>query len=355
MIKIRLPFKKKPREKPEKPAEPKEAKGKPQPRPKDVFYREPEAPTSLYELWPRKPKTIFIGGSKGGAGKSFIASALAHIAACHNPGKKVFAVDLDLDNKTLSDRLTPPGAIESLIAKLMRQKTSDYLNTASVLWKGVIDRDVVIVGFNYPTTSCTGRQMKCMIRLVPAYNVVREATLKRNLQGLHYMQLQEGIRALHEYLSQGDTIAIYDGKQKSNIGIEYEPVYNYMIHNADVFVLVTEPPYLTLSRVLGPYSEVTDKLILVVNKYKPAYRDHVKILMEDALNAGIPVFIIPYDPEADKIYSQHMRPASFMLKLKASIHIGALAYYLRLIDEKSCQLSECCKVYRRILSLYKLG
>ena len=304
-----------------------------------------------------------MGSGKGGVGKSFISGSLITTIAALGPlNKKVYGVDLDLDNKTLSSRLPPPGAIDALVKKLIKARLK-YLNLADILHQGVVPTDgYMIPRFKGRTLSCNQQPIPYSFNLIPTYDVLRTTEQMTVLRQLDSRLLREGIDALLTYFLQKtnkgeDFVAVFDGKQKSNIGIEWEPLYRLMIEQTDLFILVTEPPYLTFSSVTMPYKRFLDKTIIVVNKAEPSHMDKILLLVRDAVTHNVPVFIVPKDSSDEVIYNNNFQfPPAVSLKRRTSLYIMGLALFLNLLDEELLSQSGCIepvyRLLRKIGSLY---
>ena len=304
----------------------------------------------------RRPNLIFVGSGKGGVGKSLLSSNLVVIASALSRAD-VYAVDLDLDNYTLSKVLQPEGSISKLIAKLQAAGIDDYLNLASILRNGVVQRGVVIPVMTATAFACNGTQLRIKYRLIPAYNVLHQKEQEVALRSLTPRLLLSGIHALVDYFNEKratnkDIIVVFDGKQKSNIGIEYEPLYRLMIDYADVFILPVESPNLSFSDIIAPYKNVLDKLIIVVNRAEPAIRDRVQALIRDAIDRNIPVFLMPKVPaDGDLFRNFYTPPAMKSLTRPTALHAMAIAYFLNILDDELVKMYGCTQVYR-LLRMY---
>jgi len=312
-----------------------------------VVARQVERPaTYATGRFKTKPRMVFVGSGKGGAGKSFIASNLAYILAAHLPESvPVFAVDLDLDNYTLSKVVLPKDLRAKLIGRLVKEGRN-YLNVADILDEGVVAGAVVLAS---PVSifTCGGAQIAPRIRLIPAYHVLRETSQIARLKGLDALRLREGLNHLIDYLQGKNAVAILDGKQKSNLGINYDPLYKVATERADVVILVTEPPYLSFSSITAQYTDIYDKLVIVVNKMNLAFKGQFRILVSDAARHDVPVFVVPESKEDADVYSRELAPPATNLASKTALYVGALAMYLNLVER--CD-TKCCGKYEEILS-----
>lgn len=319
-----------------------------------------EKPLALGEVPKLKaPHVIFVGSSKGGCGKSFITSNLVVVTSALSSKKLVFAVDLDLDNYTISEVLPPPGVWASLEARI--QKTGvRYLSVADIIHEGSVDTTRMIPKFRAKTFTCSGAQYEYEFRLVPAYdyNILRRREQMTILRSVDSRLLRKGVEVLLEYfrgrINRGDdVVAIFDGKQKSNVGIEYEPMYRLLIDEADLFILVTEPPYLNFNQLTVPYKRALDKMMIVVNKADRASSEQITLLAADALSKNVPVFVVPLIEEEGKLYSSTERkaPAAVRLNMKSSLYVMAMAYMLDLLDDTLINNSGCVEELSRLLTL----
>lgn len=311
-----------------------------------IIVRKVEKTIEVSDRFKTTPKLIFVGSGKGGVGKSFISSNLAYILASHITGKKsVYGVDLDLDNITLS-MVLPPADIYAKLKKALITNDIDYLNVADILDEGITGKKYV---FSFPVKifTCGGTQVSPKIKLIPAYHELRKKKQMIRLRELDVLRLREGLMSLMDYLQEKDGVAILDGKQKSNLGINYDPLYKVAKERADVVLLVTEPPYLAFSSITAQYRDILNKTIIVVNKMESTYTNHLSVLISDAIRYEVPVFIVPFSKEDSTSYSHKLTPPSVNLKTRTSKFIGAIASYLNLIE--NCDTG-CCEMYEEILS-----
>jgi len=303
----------------------------------------------------RRPRLIFVGSGKGGVGKSLIASNLVIVASALGKSN-VYAVDLDLDNYTLSKTLQPPEFARKLVERLHEAKIEDYVNLATVLRTGVVPKGSFIPVVSRLTYACNGAQVQVKYRLVPAYNVLKQREQEVELRSLTPRLLHYGVEELLNYFKAkiaegGEVTVVFDGKQKSNIGIEYEPLYRQMIEHCDVFLMPVEASALSFSEIVAPYKNIMDKLVLVINKVEPALQDRVLALMEDALDRNIPVFLMPTVPqEGDEFRNQYTPPAARSLTKVTAVYTATIAYFLNLLDDSLIQMYGCEAVYRKLRS-----
>lgn len=341
-IPFRLPFTR--RRKEEKPGGAEERERKPG---MPVVARGVErVATRITERFRTRPGVVFVGSGKGGSGKSFLASNLAYIAAVHLPEEvPVYAVDLDLDNGTLSMVLTPPE-IEAKLRERLASSHVDYLNVADILDEGVVGGKLIF-SFPFKAFACGGSQVVGKIRLIPPYHELRKKSQMIKLKELDVLRLREGLNSLIDYLREKRGIAILDGKQKSDLGINYDPLYRVAKERADVVLLVTEPPYLSFSDITAQYTDIMDKLVIVVNKVDASYADKLMILVSDAVRHEVPVFVVPLSKLDAELYSRKLTPPAENLSSKAARFIGAIAMYLKLVER--CD-TKCCEYYEAVLT-----
>jgi len=343
MVKLNIGLfgKKKPKEeaKKERKEEPKAKSEMP------IVYREVNKATAISERYKITPKIIFVGSGKGGVGKSFIASNLTYIVAAHSKNRPVYAVDLDLDNSTLSMVLPPPDVYDRL-KRALAQTEIKYLNVADILDEGVVEKSRLF-SFAPRIFTCGGTQITPEIRLIPSYHTSREKSQKIKLKSMDALRLREGLESLIDYLQQKNSVAVLDGKQKSNLSPNFDPLYRIAKERADVILLVTEPPYLSFSSITAQYNDMLNKLIIVVNKMVPSYEDQLVVLLSDAMRYNVPVFVVPSSDEDSFKYKEKFTPPAERLSSKTSVFIGAIALYLNLID--NCD-TKCCNIYEEILS-----
>ena len=238
-----------------------------------------------------------------------------------------------------------------------------YLNLADILHHGVVlTEGYIIPRFKGKTVACNHQPMPYSFNVIFTYDVLRTTEQMSILRQLDSRLLREGIDALLTYFLEKsnrgeDFVAVFDGKQKSNIGIEWEPLYKLMIEQTDVFLLVTEPPYLTFSSIVMPYRRFLDKTIIIVNKAEPSHMDRILLLVRDAVSHNVPVFVIPKDAADEQLYNSNFRfPPAVSLSRRTAIYVTALATFLNLVDEELLSESGCLEpVYtlmRKMRSLY---
>ena len=300
----------------------------------------------------KRPNLVFIGSGKGGVGKSLLASNMVVVVAALSPFK-VYGVDLDLDNFTLTKVLIPPGFLEKLV-----RSDINYVNLASVLRTGVVEKGSVIPIVSAKTLACNGAQVGVKYRIIPAYNLLRQKEQEVALRTLTVRLLISGVNELVNYFENkrkedSDIVVIFDGKQKSNIGIEYEPLYRILLDYSDVFILPVEPPILSFSEIITPYRNVLDKLVLVINRVDPASLPKVQMLVKDAVERSIPVFVMPKVPDdGDLFRTKYMPPALKSITRPTAFHAMGIAYYLNLLDDEMVRSYGCTGVYT-LLKKYK--
>ncbi|MEM4429706.1 MAG: hypothetical protein QXM08_00900 [Thermofilaceae archaeon] len=307
-----------------------------------------------------KPRIIFVGSSKGGCGKSFLVSNLVVVTAALSK-HTVYAVDLDLDNYTLTSVLPPPNGWVRLEHQLQRSSGARYVNVADVIYEGTVKpgaQTVLIPRFSDRVLACTGALIEYSYRVIPAYDLLRIREAYALLQSVDPRLLRKGLEALITYfrgrINRGDDIVVFfDGKQKSDIGIEYEPLYRTLVDESDLFILVTEPPYLSFSEITLPYRRVLDKTVIVVNKADHPSKEQILLLVQDAVSNNVPVFLIPYLEEDGRIYTTKERrpPAAVRLNMPSALFIAALAYMINLVDEEGLNASGCLE---RVLPILRM-
>ena len=310
---------------------------------KIVIHSKPAQDAAVVDMkYKVTPSVIFVGSSKGGVGKSFISSTLVNIIAAHN-SKPVYAVDSDLDNSTLSSVLIPPD-IEEKLQRTLIQRNVDYLNFADVLLEG-ISRNRQILRFTVKVVGCGGSLIPEQIRLIPTFHALKRRSQMIALREVDVLQMRDGMNSLIDYVISKKGIIVIDGKQKSNLAINLDPIYSVAKERADVVILVTEPPYLSFNAITAQYQEVLDKTIIVVNKVDASNINQVATLAADAIQRDIPLFIVPRSEKYAEKYRQWISPGT-ELGGDISKYVGAVAMYLNLITDCS---SKCCDLYKAIL------
>ena len=316
-----------------------------------------ETPFYISEVpkYKKRPNLIFIGSGKGGVGKSLLASNMVVVVSALSQNS-VYAVDLDLDNFTLSKALQPAGFMEKLLSRIGATEESEFCNLASVLHSGAIPS--IIPRVRTTTFGCNGGQLGVIYRLIPAYNPLRQKEQEIALRKLTPSLLLSGVRVLVNHFRERvakdkNTVVIFDGKQKSNIGIEYEPLYRIMVDESDVFIMPVEAPGLSFSEITAPYKNLLDKLVIVVNRAEPAIRDRIQALVKDAVDRGIPVFLIPNVPaDGDLFRNLYTPPALKSLTRPTALHTMVIAYFLNLIDDNLLHMCGCSQAVYKLLKMY---
>ena len=295
----------------------------------------------------RNVKNIFVGSQKGGVGKSFISSTLAVVAAAYSP-QKVYAVDTDFDNATLSMVLPPPGALEKL-----RRIGKRFFTAADVLIRNDIPSNVVIPKFTYTGVSCNDQKVEFSVRAVFAYDPLRLKEQQIALRNIDLMLLQMSVKTLANFFASKEGVVIFDGKQKSNLGINYEPLYKYLISYSDVFILVTEPPYLNFSAVTMPYRDYLDKTFIVVNKVERIHKNQVLLFVRDAVEHSVPVMVFPLMEEDRRIFvNEKVVPAARSLRYRSALYGAALAKMLGIASDGRISALGCGTEVNKIIDLH---
>jgi len=311
-----------------------------------------------------KPNLIFVGSGKGGSGKSLLSSNLVVVTSALSDNV-VYGVDLDLDSYTLSHILAPRNFYENLVRTL--KSGEEYFNLASVLRTGVIKRESTFIPVIKTTTiACNGAQLPIQYRLIPAYNFLTQKEQMVALRSLTPRLLLSGLQELVTYFrtkaeelkSKGkDAVVVFDGKQKSNIGIEYEPLYRLMVDQCDVFILLVEAPQLSFSEIIAPYKHVMDKMIIVINRAEHSIKEKMMALIADAVDRGIPIFIMPHAPEdGDLVRNQYTAPALKGIMRPTAAHTATIAYFLNLLDDRYINEYKCTFIYdlaKRYTALFR--
>ena len=308
-----------------------------------------------------RPQLVFVGSSKGGVGKSFLTANLVVAVSALSPSSRtIYAVDLDLDNQTVSIVLPPEGQAEALI-RSAHSSNLNLVSVADVFEKGLIprSRDWGIMKFRGRTVSCAGAQVEYSFLLIPAYDRARMKEQQVIMRSLGTAALRVGVDALISYFMERkntgkDFVVFFDGKQKSDLGINVEPIYKQLAEHSDVFLLVTEPPYLSFDDIVAPYRNSLDKIIIVVNKVDYAVLDRVQLLVSDAIANNVPAFVVPrVSSDATTYTMQYRAPAAERLSRPTALHSLAMAYFLNLVDDDGLKMSGCDASVYAILMNYK--
>lgn len=304
-----------------------------------------------------KPRIIFIGSNKGGVGKSFLATNLVATASAYTD-EAVFAVDLDLDSYTISTSLPPPEAWRSIEEKYAQSKTR-YLTVADILYHGSMRFGSETRGFlmfRSKTLTCNGIQLEYSFRLLPAYdyNDLLKNYQKERLKHMSSDLLRKGLDVIVSYfksrINRGENVLVFfDGKQKSNIGIMYEPLYRLMIDYCDLFILVTDSDYLNFSDITIPYSNVLNKTVIVVNQMKRTRVTSLKPFLIDAGSRKVPVFIVPFLEQLPTAIDKKTYYATTRLDNPPAVFSAALLYLLNIINEDQLEKYGCFDEVMRIV------
>lgn len=304
----------------------------------------------------REPRIVFIGGAKGGAGKSLLSSNLALVLGGFGK-REVMAVDLDLDNYTLSWAIEPD---EEKVERVLRQQNvMDYMTVASILlrrsiyYDRVSGRRLLILTHRTRVFACNGAQVPVRLKIIPAYNKFRARRQTKLLRNLDFQSFSEGLEVLVDFIRSRDEYVVLDGKQKSNLGTHFDPLYMRTLEVADVFLLVTEPPMLSYEKIVRPFTSHLEKTIIVANKVKRDHARLVDMLIRDATRDGVPVFVIPYSEDDASMFTKFERipPARVSVKNTTALFTLALAYFLNMLDERRVEIAGC---YENVMSILKV-
>ena len=308
----------------------------------------------------KRPQLVFVGSSKGGVGKSFLTANLVVAVSALSPSSRtIYAVDLDFDNQTIGHVLPPEGRVESFIRRA-HDNNLNLLSVADVFEMGLVPTsgDWVIMRFKGHTVGCSGAQLKYSFLLIPAYDENRIEDQRKIMKGLGTKELRAGVEALISYFTEKnaskDVLVFFDGKQKSILDQDVELINMQLVERSDVFLLVTEPPYLNFDDLVAPYRGMLEKMIVVVNKVNPSVLDSVLLLINSAISNNVPVFVIPEASSDASLYTAQQRaPAAERLSRPTALHSMALAYFLNLIDDDRLRVAGCDASVYAILSNYR--
>lgn len=321
-----------------------------------------------FDRFKTSPSLVFVGSSKGGVGKSFITLNL--VIATAAAGRQVYAVDLDLDNHTLTYRLPERNELENL-AEDMEEHKYEMMNVVQVLKEGAVRakksgyRVGVPVLRGHSTLGCNNNPVTFDVRLIPAYNIMdMRNQMLYDVKELNYTTYKMGTDALIKYLferfeemkkkSEKPPLVFFDGKQKSNLGINYEPLYRSLLQYVDTFLFVTEPGYLDFGEIRTAYGDYSDKMVIVVSKVLPEQWSEVTNFMRDAASSKIPVFVIPSDDNDAKIYEQNATPpAAKGLGRRTVLFTMALAYLMKMIDDEALERLGCKEKVMDVVARYQ--
>jgi len=315
-----------------------------------VVFRRIDLASDLPRL--KKPaQTVFVGSLGGGAGKSFIASNLV-IAASIFSGRPVYAVDLDLDNYMLTQILEPMSWRETAILS----ERARFLTTTKILYHGM--RSGSVLKLSGRTFACNGLQVTYEYRLIPAHDIIDRKSDRTKAAQLDERSIQYGLNALVDLIGRWrDAITIIDCKQKGLEGAKYEPVYRVMTEFCDAFLLVLKPPYQSISEILtifGGTRAVEEKMIIVFNRVQPAYMERVLVLIRDAVEQQVPVFIIPETSSDGELFHYNLTaPAALNFKRRTAIFVLALARFLGIARDDLLRKYGCYEDVKNVLEMHK--
>jgi len=317
-------------------------------------------PTVIVGDLPRYKKTpnlVFIGSDMS-AGKSVLASNMTVVVSALSR-RPVYAVDLDIGSATMTKILPPPNFIEELARRVLNSDVR-FANFADILVNGGLDSSVLIPIIKTRTMACNDLQIPVKYRFIPAYDPLRLREQEILLKSVSPRVVYAGTESLIDYFKKKvrenpDTVVVFDGKQKSNIGIEFEPLYRLLADESDVFIMPVKPPVTNFSALLASYSEYLDKMILVLNMVEPAHKGNVKLVLQTALKYDIPTFIIPYVQEDDMLVRRtYTAPALRSLSRPTAVHAGVIATYLNLTDDSLIRQYECNRVHELLRKYSRL-
>ena len=348
-----LPFKKEKKEKPKK-------AGKQAPRRRT--RPAPEIPESLEESSytimsgivkiNTKPQIIFVGSSKGGAGKSFITAGLSIVTAALSR-HKVYAIDFDIDTRTLSNIL-PPLRFYDILEKELRKRGTDYLNVGDILIMGTVRRGLLIPRIRSSTHACDGRVVDYDISFIPAFDKLKERWQAKQLNLINDSDVLSAVDELIKWMKlkkAKGAVFFIDSKPKGIQGINVEPIYSRLADRADLFLYIVEPSTMNLNMITDTYGSLLDKMVIVLNRLTPGVMDRAITFIHDALEIKIPVFIIPEVPaEGEMVRKEYTVPvARDLVRYKTSRYILSLAYFLNLLDDDLVATYTCNRVIKQIL------
>lgn len=301
------------------------------------------------------PRLVFFGGEKGGAGKSFLASASVVVSSVSR--RPLYAVDTDVGNATLTTALLRGDEYSEIIRYLNNRNIDDYANFASAIMTGKVPQ--LVPRIRGSVENCKSIADEYAFFIIMPYNIVRMHLQLRQLRNVDSALLRAGAEELAGFLKQAtekrNGIALIDSKPRSAVGINYEPVYSVFAEESDVFIAVTEVSHLSTA-VLSHYALDPDKTIVVVNKFR--HRQDIELrlteFLTDIVSRGYRFLIVPELPEDSKLYTlEGVCPARRSLRYRSAHFAMALMYLAGVIDEAAIERTGCWSKVRSILETHE--
>ena len=278
----------------------------------------------------RNPRIVSFGSPKGGVGKSTLASIAVVSLAVH--GLDVAAIDLDLDNETLTTLLLPEEYVEHVRSIAVRSRRPVLSFSSLILEEPSFNYSIITLNGRYQlrTRSCTGQEVFFPLRIVPAvdprvnYHRLRKK-LNVQLERYGYRDYRDATLQLYQEMRNRMFHSVFDLKQKSNVASAREILYSVAGDKSDVFFIVTDPSNLDFQRVMSPFTAYYDHLVVIVNKVEKRHIPMVKEFIRESLKEQVPVFIVPFDEFALSATTKTMlSPALSDLSSKACTSMGGV-------------------------------
>jgi len=290
----------------------------------------PTPPTDFTVFRKRNPRIASFGSPKGGVGKSTLASIAVVTLAVH--GLDTVAVDLDLDNETLTTLLLPEEYVEHVRSIAVRSRRPVLSFSSLILEEPSFNYSIITLNGRYQlrTRACTGQEVFFPLRLVPAvdprvnYHRLRKK-LNVQLERYGYRDYRDATLQLYQEMRNRMFHSVFDLKQKSNVASSREILYSVAGDKSDVFFIVTDPSNLDFQRVMSPFTAYYDHLVVIINKVERQHLPAVRDFIRESLREQVPVFVVPFDEFALTATTKTMlSPALSDLSAKACTSVGGI-------------------------------
>lgn len=284
---------------------------------------------SLLRLYPRPPHKIFVASSKGGVGKSLVSTGISTIIGLSSTYRPVL-VDIDVDNRTASTvmidesinpkRLEEVSTFVSIIAEggsinRLRAWPEKY---GTVTRRGGVEHGVVyVVPSSIPFLN--GKGVINTYRRMEAHEI---STAVKN-----FLEFVE-----RRVVEKPELVFIFDAKPKGIEPMLTEPVYSHMYIHSDLIIYVATPEDIDYTEALRIVGGRREKSLIVLNRVRrsdverTAFIHFISRLIDD----GIPIVLIPHDPEVEVEYGVNRRQVlKHTLKTRVAPHISMIPVLTR--------------------------